>query len=120
MFNRYSVISAIFITLLVTGCATSTKMALSNDSETVSKTGKPIFLMTATLRNTYKTSYQPKLWFVNVERLVVKDSADRINFTMDDQGSYESDSPTEGNSYLLRIQLEQGEYVIQGLTCQAK
>jgi len=94
-------------------------MALSNDSETVSKTGKPIFLMTATLRNTYKTSYQPRLKVVNVEKLIVKDSADRMNFTMGDQGSYESDSPTEGNSYLLRIQLEQGEYVIQGLSCQA-
>lgn len=121
MFRKCKLIGLLASIILVTGCTTPTKMALSNDSETVSKTGKPIFLMSATLRNTYKTSYQPKLLFVNVERPIAKDSADQINFALDDgdKGKFESDSPNDGNSYLLRMQLEQGEYVIQGLTAHA-
>lgn len=104
------------LTLLLSGCATRTNMAFEDDSDTVSKENKPIFLMTATLRNTYRTSFQPKLLVVNVERSEVKGRADRINFTMDDKAKNESDSPTEGSSYLLRMELEQGDYVIRGLT----
>lgn len=117
MFSRVSVIIALALSLLLSGCATRTKMAFSEDSDTASqKPAKPIFLMTATLRNSYRTSFQPKLIVVHIERSVVKDSADRINFTMDDKAKNESDSPTAGSSYLLRMELEEGEYVIRGLS----
>lgn len=116
MLSRVIAITSLSLVIVLSGCATPTKMAFSNDSDAVSKTGKPIYLMTATLRNAYRTSFQPKLLAVNVERAAVKDSADRINFTMDDKAKNESDSPTEGSSYLLRMELEQGEYVIRGLT----
>ena len=91
-------------------------MALSNDSDVASNAGKPIHLMTATLRNNYHTTFQPKLLVVNVEKSGAQNSEDRLNFTMDDKARNESDSPTTGSSYLLRMELDQGEYVIQGLT----
>jgi hypothetical protein len=117
MLSRVIATASFAFAVLLSGCATPTKMALSNDSDTVSKTGKPIFLMTATLRNTYRTSFQPKLLVVNVEKAAVKDSADRINFTIDHKAKYdESGSATRGSSYLLRMELEEGEYVIRGLT----
>ena len=120
MLGRILATALSVLVLLLSGCATPTKMAFSDDSDTIQKTSKPIFLMTATLRNTYKTSYQPKLIVVHVERAVIKDGADRINFTMDDKAKNESDSPALGSSYLLRMELEQGEYVIRGLTGMAR
>jgi hypothetical protein len=41
---------------------------------------------------------------------------DHINFDMDETGKSEADTPEAGNSYLLRMELENGEYVIRGLS----
>ena len=91
-------------------------MAFENDSDVIASGNKPVFLMMATLKNGYKTSYQPKLLVVNVERKEVKDSNDRLNFTMDEKAKLETDTAKDGNSYLLRMELENGDYVIRGLT----
>jgi hypothetical protein len=72
--------------------------------------------MTATIKNTYKTSFQPRLIVVNVEKQEAKEAADRLNFTMDDKAQNETDSADIGNSYLLRLELEPGRYEIRGLT----
>src|SRR5689334_21851074 len=114
MLSRLILAASLAATLLLSGCATPTQMPFAKDTDTVSN--KPIFLMTATTRNAFKTGYQPKLVVVNVEKATVKDSNDRINFTLDDKAKKETDSPIEGNNYLLRMALEPGEYVIQGLT----
>lgn len=115
MLSKFFAMMSLTAVLLVSGCATPTKMAFLEDSDQVSKT-KPTFLMTATLRNSYRTSFQPKLIFVPVERAVVRGAEDRINFTMDKKAKNESDSAIEGSSYLLRMELDPGEYIIRGLT----
>ena len=114
MFSKLLATTSLTIALLISGCATPTKMAFQEDSDQVSKT-KPTFLMTATLRNSYRTSFQPKVIFVAVERAVVKGAEDRINFTMDKKAKNESDSAIEGSSYLLRMELDPGDYIIRGL-----
>lgn len=119
MVFKYLATISLSAVLLVSGCATPTKMAFQEDSDQVSKT-KPTFLMTATLRNSYRTSFQPKLIIVHVEREKVKGAEDRINFTMDDKAKNESDSAIEGSSYLLRMELDSGEYIIRGLTSMAR
>lgn len=119
MFTRILAAGSISLALLLSGCATPTKMAFSKDTDTLQTSGKPIFLMTATIKNNYKPSFQPKLMVVNVEKEGAKTKADRINFTMDDKAKLESGTPAEGNTYLLRMELEQGEYVIRGLGCQS-
>ncbi|HRE18179.1 MAG TPA: hypothetical protein PLW86_14105, partial [Rhodocyclaceae bacterium] len=71
----------VVLSLFLVACATPTHMAFSDDAEAgASKDAKPVFLMTATVRNKYRTSFQPKVFVAHVERAVVKDSADRINF----------------------------------------
>lgn len=114
MLSKLITTTSLALVLLMSGCATPTKMAFQEDSDQVSKT-KPTFLMTTTLRNTYRTSFQPKLIVVYVERDKVKGAEDRINFTMDDKAKNESDSATVGSSYLLRMELDSGEYVIRGM-----
>lgn len=72
--------------------------------------------MTATLKNAYRTSFQPKLLVVHIEKPGAKDAADRLNFTMDQKAKNESDVPEVGSTYFLRMQLEPGRYEIRGMT----
>ena len=54
------------ITAALTGCATQLPMALSDTS--APKADKVTLLMSATIDNRYKASYQPELLVVNVEK----------------------------------------------------
>jgi len=103
------------IAILLTGCATPTKMAFTDASNSTIKADKAVYLMTATIKNSYKTSHQPKLIVANVEKRIISNSSDRLNFKIDEKGKIESDTP-EGSTYLLRMELEKGDYIIQGLT----
>lgn len=104
------------IVLLLSGCATRTRMAFESDEERLTESSKPVFLMTATLKNSYRTSFQPKLIVVHVERVGAKEAADKLNFTMDEKAKNESDTPEIGSTYFLRMQLDPGRYEIRGLT----
>jgi hypothetical protein len=106
-------------TLLVTGCATRTKMAFEDESEKLTATSNPVFLMTTTIKNTYK-NYQPKLLVVNVEKSGAKEAADRLNYTMDDKAKIETDYADAGNTYLLRFQLAPGDYDLVGMLSLAR
>ncbi len=115
MLNRILIAFVCAVSLLA-GCATPTKMAFENDSDVVVSGSKPVYLMTVTLKNNYRPSYQPSLLVVHVEKKDVIDSKDRINFTMDTKAKLETDTAESGNSYLLRMELENGDYVVRGLT----
>lgn len=91
-------------------------MAFYNANDKSLESGNPIYLMSVIIKNTYRTSFQPKLLVINVEKPVVKGSDDRINFTMNDKAKNESDDPLKGNNYLLRMELPEGDYIIRGLT----
>lgn len=110
-------IVALTICLLFAGCATTIDMPFADNSSARPDPTKAIYLMTVTMRNTYHTSYQPDLIVVNIEHSVVKSKSDRLNFEMDDQGTDETGSPKSGNVYLVRMQLDPGDYVIVGLSC---
>jgi hypothetical protein len=96
-------------TLLVTGCATRTKMAFEDESEKLTATSNPVFLMTTTVKNAYK-NYQPKIFVAKLEKPGAKDADDRLNFLIDNAAKIESDNDKNGNTYLLRFQLPPGEY----------
>jgi hypothetical protein len=106
--------------IVLAGCASPTKMAYSDKSKIAVAPNNAVFLMTATIRNSYHESYQPTLLVVNVEKVGAKDKADRLNFVMDDRALLKSsNAPTDGHSYLLRLELPPGEYVIRGLTSRS-
>jgi len=117
--KRFFALTSVFIALQLTGCATPTKMAFENNADRLTEKSKPVLLMTATLKNTYKTSFQPRLLVVHVEKPDAQEAADRLNFKMDDKGRNEANSETSGNSYLLRLELDPGHYEIRGLTSVA-
>jgi hypothetical protein len=114
------VFSLLFITivsLLLNGCAAVSKMALEDGSAKELESDKPIFIMSVNLRNQYKTNHQPKLTTLNVEQLKANGDKDKLNFSISEKGSKLSEDPNIGNRYLLRFQLDKGDYVIRGMTC---
>lgn len=119
MIKKLITLGVLLFAVLLTGCATRTKMAFENDGDKITPSSKPVLLMTVTLKNSYKTSYQPKLLVVNVEKPDAKDSKDRLNFTMDDKARVESNKAEIGNSYFVRMELDPGSYKLLGLTSTA-
>jgi hypothetical protein len=113
MVRRGIAVAASSAAALLAGCATPTDMAFMDDSQRLSEKSKPVLLMTATINNAYKTSFQPRLLVVNVEKPEAKEAADRLNFKMD------AKARTDDNTYLLRLELEPGQYEIRGLTAIA-
>jgi hypothetical protein len=105
---------------LVTGCATKTPMVFGDDGEKLSDKSKPVLLMTATIKNSYKPGYQPKVLVLHVERPGATESKDRMNFVMDDKAKNESDDPVKGSQYFIRMELEPGTYDIKGMTSMSQ
>lgn len=116
MIARFITGALIAGSLLLSGCATRVKMAFEDDKEAIKENSPPIYLMTATIKNLYKTSFQPKLIVVNLEKADAKTAEEKLNFTIDDKAKNESDKADTGNTYFLRMQLEHGKYELRGLT----
>jgi hypothetical protein len=116
MLSRISAIASVALALCLSGCATKMSMPYA-PGYTGPSPNKAIYLMTVTLKNTYHTSFQPDMLVLNVEKAVVSNSDDRFNLGIDDKGKLETGSPDTGNTYLVRMELEPGEYVIRGVTC---
>jgi hypothetical protein len=119
MKSRYLVLGALSFAFALAGCATRTHMPFQNDADRLTEKSKPVYLMTATIKNAYRTSYQPRVIVVHVEKPGAKEAADRLNFVMDDKAKNETESADTGNSYLLRLELAPGSYEIRGLTAVA-
>ena len=116
MLDRLLAKALLACAVLLAGCATRTPMAFENDTDSFDPGGKPVFLMTATFKNSYRTWFQPKAVVLHVERAGAKERKDRLNFVMDDKAKEEADTEIEGNTYLVRMALANGDYVIQGFT----
>jgi len=116
MFRRLSTTFVMVAATVLAGCATRTPQAFEDPAERVAPGNPPVYLMTATVKNVYKTSYEPRLLVVNVEKEGATEAADRLNFTMDTKAKYDEKDTEAGNSYLLRLALPAGRYEIVGLT----
>lgn len=106
---------SILFAIVLSGCANA-PMAFQKDTDRLTAKSKPVFLMTVTLKNLYRTSSQPRLLAANVEKADAKGAGSSISFAMDDIGRNETDDAKTGNSYLLRMELDAGRYEVRGLT----
>lgn len=120
MLKKILGLAALAGALLLTGCATVKPMAYSTEAAKPPAADQSVYLMTATFKNVYRTSYQPKMLVAHIERPDAQGRDDRLNFRIDDQGKMENASPETGNTYLLRMELPPGEYTLVGVTCMNK
>lgn len=119
MLSRFLSCAALAGAFLLTGCATPTPMAFGDDAQHADVQAKPVMLMIASFKNTYRPDFQPKLLVVHVERPGATEAKDRINFTMDDKARMETGNADAGNTYLLRMELPPGKYQIVGMTSRS-
>ena len=115
MLQRLSTFFLALTVLFLSACVTQTPMAFKDDAQRITAASKPIFLMTATLGNDYRPSYQPGLRRVYVDRAGSKEGTDRIYFTPDEKTGYAAQDGKPSNNYLLRFELAPGDYVIHGM-----
>nr|WP_198983603.1 hypothetical protein [Herbaspirillum sp. ASV7] len=116
MLKKMLTLGAMCAALLLTGCATVKPMAYSKDVATPAD-DKVVYLMTATFKNVYRTSFQPKLLVAHIEMPNAQSKEERINFKIDDEGKFENTTPEVGNTYLLRMELPPGQYKLVGMRC---
>lgn len=111
---------AFALLVLLTGCANVSKMPLLSGADIVSPTGKPIFLASVTLKNSYRTRYQPELKYVYVSN--DDGSADKTGttFAMDSEGTYSGDNEDAPPTYLVRLEMDPGKYTLRGFMSVAR
>jgi len=109
--------ASLTLALLFSGCTTDKGMAVLDNPTTVSQSGKPVYLLTVTLRNTFVPAYQPRLDAIRLQKKLPKGYSTIVLVQPDLQSRSESNSPVIGCSYLLRMELEPGEYHLLGLSC---
>lgn len=115
MLTRLIAAASLAIALLFTGCASHHGMA-TLDAKTAAKPTKAVYLLTVTLKNSFVPAYQPKLVSLKLQKLVQSEYPVIQIHEVDFLGKNETLSPATGNSYLVRLELEPGEYRILGLT----
>jgi hypothetical protein len=109
-------LSALMLVVL-TGCATSLPMALSDAA--APKADKVTVLMSTTIGNDFKPRYQPGLVVVHWEKPEAKEQADRLNFVPDAKSAVLLPEGVAHKSYLLSFELDPGQHLLAGMTSQA-
>lgn len=110
-----SFLSTVLFILMMGGCATPTRMAFEDDAERISSTSKPIYLLTATVKNAYRPSFQPQVRVFYVQVQGAQESTQRLNFVIDPKAKRETDQADTGNTYFLRFGLSPGQYDLVGM-----
>lgn len=103
------------LALLITGCASPRGMAKLDDTASVAKPTKNVYLLTVTLKNTHTPAYQPRLSAVKIAKITGRETYNTLRFEPDLVARSESNRAEIGCSYLLRLEIEPGNYVIMGL-----
>lgn len=117
MLHRLWLAAFLLTALFLSGCATELGMARLENPESVAKSTRPVYLLSVNLKNALVPAYQPKLVALRV--LMKKDNEGAVRtlvFNVDQAAKNESVSAVIGNNYLLRFELEPGDYVLLGLS----
>ncbi len=95
-------------------------MAFHDDADKLTASSKPIFLMSVTLTNSYRTRFRPELKVVDVERHDSAGKPEVLAFAMDGEGTVESEVDDAPPRYLVRMELDPGAYEVRGMVSRAR
>lgn len=98
-------VTALSFVFLFSGCATQKKMAF-DDEKTPLKSESTVLLMTAKIKNNYKSGFQPDYEFFFLEEANGKDP-EKFSYRLNDDSK-------EDDLYLIQVEVEKGDYVIRG------
>lgn len=109
-------IGVLSLALLFSGCATPVKNTLTRDAASLALTEKSVVLITISSSNSYKPDYPTAPDVLHVEKPNAASKKDRFNFLCDDDCKSFAGA---GGRFLFRVELEPGEYWLQGVTGHA-
>jgi hypothetical protein len=115
MTNRLFIAALFVAGFFFSGCTTDLGMARLDSPESIAKSTRPVYLMTVNLKNELVPAYQPKLVALKIMKRTGPHSIRVLLVNVDQLSKEESFSPAIGNSYLVRFELEPGDYVLLGL-----
>lgn len=105
--------SAALVLLLAAGCASIKPMPFKDASERLADKKNPIYLMTVTLENQLRKSFQPTLQSIVLVKKAGPDKWEPVTFTIDMEGRFVNESAVSGEGFAARMELEPGEYEIR-------
>ena len=109
-FSRLLVFALLAAALALGGCASTRPMAYGPDPASVKDASKqPIYLMTMTVKNPFKTYYLPAMKSLGVVRGDGKADGDKFGFAPDEPAKNEMNTDADGNRYFLRLPLDAGK-----------
>ena len=107
------ILAALFVALLValtTGCAGFKSMAFKEPTEKLADKKNPGYLLTVSMENKYRTSFQPTLQSIVLARKAGPDKWENVSFFIDMEGRFINDASGSGVGFAARMELEPGEY----------
>ena len=121
MTRRTLALLSLIFTLMFAGCASLQPMAYGDGGEKPADPTKSVALLTITVRNSHGPRHQPELIAVRIEPVGMavgskEGEVKPIAFRLDDRGADLTYDREKGNSYLLRMELEPGQYVLRLFT----
>lgn len=117
-FFNATIAAALLAATLLGGCANQQTMPWGDGG--AAPAGKPVYLLTATLRNAWKDRYQPELLTVQVVREDGTPQPATLPFRMDAKGTLAPAQPGQGTTYLVRMALDPGRYTVRSLTAMGR
>ncbi|ORU94230.1 MAG: hypothetical protein A6F71_09210 [Cycloclasticus sp. symbiont of Poecilosclerida sp. M] len=102
------------LSILFSGCAQLHHMAVNHATTYISLGDEGLLLMSLEIENKFKPEYQPMVTVVYLETPGAETKEDRHHFVVDLEGTQIREN---GSSYLLRMSLPAGEYIIRGAYC---
>lgn len=107
--KKYGILIILLLLSVMTGCSRK-MMALNQGQDVIDTSGKSIALLSVTMTNEYKPSFQPKVYSVNIGPESEKTSAGTAHFT---KNAYVKQNDDEKAEYYLSFELTPGSNILK-------
>lgn len=104
--------------VVFTGCASVPSMPLSESNANADAT-PPLYLMTVTVKNTFKESWQPKVLNVVLAKSTEGGKVETRGYRMDDKGVVAAQTAGDATTYLVRFRADDSFRSVVGMNALA-
>ena len=112
----FAALCVAWLVALTTGCAAIKPMAFKEPTEKLADKKNPVYLLTVSMENKYRTAFQPTLQSIVLARKAGPDKWEPVTFFIDMEGRFINDASGSGVGFAARMELEPGEYEFRSLS----
>ena len=112
----FAALCVAWLVALTTGCAAIKPMAFKEPTEKLADKKNPVYLLTVSMENKYRTAFQPTLQSIVLARKAGPDKWEPVTFFIDMEGRFINDASGSGVGFAARMELEPGEDEFRSLS----